>query len=362
MIARLQNVYWLTLLLVGGLIPFYEAHGAAGSKAEEGKFYGAKSTEYPDWFKASFLDFKEDVAEAAAHGKRFMLIFTQDGCPYCNALVERNLAQKDIEQYMRKHFDVVAINMWGDRQVATIGGKEYTEKAFAKALKVQFTPTIMFFNEQGKVVLRVNGYLPPHRFKVALEYVGNKKEKDIEYRDYVAANVKETGGKGDMNDEPYFLPAPYDLQRKGDKPLAVFFEQKHCPNCDTLHNKVLVDDLPREALKDFDVVQLDMWSDTPVVTPNGTRTTARNWAKQLDVKYAPTIVLFNGQGKEVIRSEAFFKVFHTAGILTYVSSGSYKEQPSFQRYLAAKAEHMREQGKDVDIWRLGNEKPGERKN
>ncbi|HHQ41779.1 MAG TPA: hypothetical protein ENK20_05770, partial [Chromatiales bacterium] len=62
----------------------------------KGRYYGAKETEYPDWFKTSFLDFKEDVAEAAAEGRRVMIIFHQKGCPYCNALVERNFAQKDI--------------------------------------------------------------------------------------------------------------------------------------------------------------------------------------------------------------------------------------------------------------------------
>ena len=89
---------------------------------------------------------------------------------------------------------------------------------------------------------------------------------------------------------------------------------------------------------------------------NGKQTTAKQLAKQLDVKYAPTIVLLNDQGKEVIRSEAFFKVFHTQGIFAYVLEGGYKTQPSFQRWLSARADHLREQGKDVDIWRMGDEK------
>ena len=59
---------------------------------------------------------------------------------------------------------------------------------------------------------------------------------------------------------------------------------------------------------------------------------------------------FNEKGKEIIRSEAFFKVFHTQGIFDYVLSGSYKKQPSFQRYLTERADHIMEQGKNVDIW------------
>ena len=98
-------------------------------------------------------------------------------------------------------------------------------------------------------------------------------------------------------------------------------------------------------------VQLDMWSKTPIITPDGKRTTARDWAKSLSIAYAPSVVLFDPKAGEVIRSEAFFKRFHTASIFDYLLSGAFKTEPSFQRYLSARAEHIREQGKDVDIWR-----------
>ena len=43
----------------------------------------------PDWFKNSFLDIREDVADAKAAGKRLVLYFYQDGCPYCKKLPRR---------------------------------------------------------------------------------------------------------------------------------------------------------------------------------------------------------------------------------------------------------------------------------
>ncbi|HQY46835.1 MAG TPA: hypothetical protein PLE38_07790, partial [Usitatibacteraceae bacterium] len=39
--------------------------------------------EPPKWFKETFLDLKDDVAEAAKAGRRVMVYFYQDGCPYC---------------------------------------------------------------------------------------------------------------------------------------------------------------------------------------------------------------------------------------------------------------------------------------
>ena len=323
----------------------------------KGQFFGAKQTEYPSWFKDSFLNFQEDLDEANAAGKRIMLLFHQDGCPYCNALVERNLAQKDIEAKVRKNFDVISINMWGDRELTFLDGKQYIEKNLAEDLRVQFTPTLLFFDEKGKVVLRLNGYRAPHRFSVDLDYVALHKEKEISYRDYVKANLTRQASSKTLHKEDFFQPPPYDLRRKPDaRTLAVFFEQRDCPNCDTLHEKILPDKQLRNVIKNADVVQLDMWSNTEVITPKGKKTTAREWAKALDIKFAPSIVLFNQKGEEVIRSEAFFKVFHTQGIFQYAISGAYQKQPSFQRWLSEYADHFREQGKDVNIWRYAGEK------
>lgn len=332
------------------------------SDAKKGKFYGAKMTEYPRWFKESFLDINDDIGEAKENSKRLAIFFHQDGCPYCNALVERNLSQKDIADKVQKHFDIIGINMWGDREVNYIDGNKYIEKTFAEKLKVQFTPTILFYDEEGNIVLRLNGYRPPNQFSVDLDYVALKKEKDTDYREFVKANLPAEPSSKKMHEEPFFSPPPYDLSVKegNSKPLAVFFEQKDCPNCDILHQKVLPDKGVKKLLDNFKVVQLDMWSKESVTTPGGKNTTAREWAKEIDIKYAPSIVVFNETGKEVIRTEGNFKVFHTQGILDYVVSNAYKEQPSFQRYLTERADHIREQGKDVDIWRYADESPGER--
>ena len=318
-----------------------------------GQFLGAKETEYPDWFKDSFLEIGEDVQEASEAGRRVMLFFHQDGCPYCNLLVERNLAHKDIEKRMRDHFDVIAINLWGDREVATLEGKTFTEKSFAAALDVQFTPTLIFLDEQGRAILRIDGYYPPRNFRVALDYVAGRKEKQASYRDYYASALPEPPS-GALNVEAFFSTPPYVLNRDAtatSPPLAVFFEQSQCPNCDTLHEETLADPPTRALIEQFESVQLDMWSDTVLITPDNTRTTAKAWARQLGITYAPTIVFFNRQGKEIIRSDSYFKIFHTQSLMDYVLSEAYRDEPSFQRYISARAEAIREKGIDVDITR-----------
>jgi len=346
------------LAIIGGALFFYSIPSNSSTE-NEGKFYGAKITDYPGWFKESFLDINEDITEAAEAGKRVIIFFHQDGCPYCNALVERNLAQKAIAEKVQKNFDVIGMNMWGDRMVTYINGKQYKEKELALALKVQFTPTLLFFDEKGKIVLRLNGYRSPNKFSTDLDYVIATKTQKVNYRDFVKANLPAEPSSKELHKQDFFTDTT-DLEkfRKDKKLTAVFFEQKDCPDCDTLHEKVLPDKTLRDILSHFKVVQLDMWSKTKIKTPEGKSTTAREWANDLDIRFAPSIVVFNEEGKEIIRSEGSFKVFHTQGILDYVRTGAYKEQPSFQRYLSVRADHIREQGKDVDIWRFADEKPG----
>ena len=352
-------MYFLSSIL--SLMVLVSTNSFASESSKKGQFFGGLNTEYPAWFKESFLDLPEDLADASRSAKRIIIFFHQDGCPYCNALVERNLSQKNIREKVQKNFEVIALNMWGDRDITYFNNKHYTEKTLAEALKIQFTPTMLFYDEKAKVVQRLNGYRAPDRFEIELDFVAGHKEKETTARNYIKANYKNQTSSKKLHSQDFFGKAPFKIDRsKGNssRPVAVFFEQKDCPDCDRLHKKVLIDTELRKIIANFDVIQLDMWSKTSLTTPLGKKTTAREWAKELGVSFAPSIVIFNPRGEEVIRSEAFFKLFHTQGIFDYVLSQEYKVQASFQRYLTERAEKIRETGVDVDIWKFANEKAG----
>src|SRR5262249_59659686 len=105
--------------------------------------------EYPAWFKETFLDIREDVREATAEGKRLMLYFGQDGCPYCRELVRVNFSQKEIVDRARSHFHAVALNIWGDREVTWTDGRRASEKEIAARLRIQITPTLLVLHQRG---------------------------------------------------------------------------------------------------------------------------------------------------------------------------------------------------------------------
>jgi thioredoxin-related protein len=305
--------------------------------------------EKPDWFVNSFLDIREDVSDAAAAGKRVLLYFYQDGCPYCKKLLDTNLALKDTETRMREHFAVIAINMWGDREVTGFGGELTTEKAFAISLRVMFTPTLLFLDEAGNVVLRVNGYYPPHKFNAALDYAASHDGRNPDFRTWYAAAAPEPAS-GVLHRDPAWLSPAADLAaRPGGRPLLVMFEQQDCAPCDELHLDILAQPESREQLARFDVVLLDMWSQEPVARPDGKTGSVAEWARELNLQYAPSLVFFDASGAEVFRTEAWLRSFHIQSAMDYAASGAYLEQPDFQRYIGARADALEAQGVHIDL-------------
>lgn len=305
--------------------------------------------EQPEWFKVSFLDIREDVEAAAAAGKRLMVYFYQDGCPYCEKLLETNFGLREIADKTRATVDVISLNMWGDREVTGLDGQATTEKRFAEELKVMFTPTLLVFNEQAEVILRVNGYYAPHQFDALLDYIAQGMEGEMSFRDYYAArDPVEASGKLYQDDS--FLQPPHRLaSRDSDKPLLVLFEQKVCAPCDELHLDILRREESREQLARFDVALLDMRSRESLQRPDGSTGSVRDWVRELNLQYAPTLVMFDSEGREAFRTEAYLRSFHVQSALDYVASGAYREQPNFQRYLQGRAADLEARGIHVDL-------------
>ena len=305
----------------------------------------------PRWFATTFLDFREDVADAARDGKRLIVYFGQDGCPYCKQLMVANFSQRGIVEKTRRHFVAIALNIWGDREATWIDGRSMSEKELARLLNVQFTPTLLFLDEKGDPVVRLNGYYPPQRFEAVLDYVAGHLEGRQTLAEYLAGASRDPASQR-LHAEPFFVRTADGLRRKpGGKPLAVIFETVDCSPCDELHREGLRRDEVRALIRHFDVAQLPLGTSGVLATPDGRRTTVQAWARELGVAYTPTIVFFDASGVEVFRIDAYLRPFHLAASLDYVASGAYRAEPSFQRYLRARATRMRERGQRVDLWR-----------
>ncbi|MCZ6849021.1 MAG: thioredoxin family protein [Alphaproteobacteria bacterium] len=165
--------------IVGGIVATAGHADAASDRIEP--ILGEDGMYHQPWFVNSFLDLKEDLAEAAEAGKRFVVMWEQRGCPYCRETHMVNFARPDISQYVQDNFAVLQLDLFGSRVVTDFDGETLEERALARKWGIVFTPTIMFFADsvaevEGKngaqaEVARMPGYFKPFHFVTMFEYV-----------------------------------------------------------------------------------------------------------------------------------------------------------------------------------------------
>ena len=314
--------------------------------AQEGKVTGGSMHEVPEWFKESFLDISEDVAEAKANNKHFMVFMDLEGCPYCTKMLKENfIAQNKTSEFIQQYFDVINIDVKGSREIAWDENTTLTEKALAEKLEIQYSPTILFFNEKKEVVVRVNGYRNPVDFKCILEFVQGKHYENMSLTQYLEKVEKQT---------LYTLKENKIFSNKTDlskikTPLAVVFEDGSCTSCDYFHNRLLKDKDVLKEFKNFTVVRFDANSDKQIIDIDGNKTTAKEWVKKINLDYRPGILLYDNQ-KLISTVDALLYPFHFKELLRYVGEKYYKKYPkSYLDYLRVRQDELIKKGININL-------------
>jgi thioredoxin-related protein len=110
------------------------------------------------FFQPKFGDFQAELDTAKQQGKKgIFLFFEMDDCPFCERMKTTILNQADVQDAFRAQFLVYSIDVNGDTQMTDFQGKAQTEKAFAFGHRVRATPTMLFFDLDGKLVTRHTG-------------------------------------------------------------------------------------------------------------------------------------------------------------------------------------------------------------
>lgn len=311
-----------------------------------GKITGGVSHEMPSWFTDSFLDINEDVEDAKSDDKNVMLFFHLNECPYCDAMLNENFRGGSTTEFIQNKYSVIAVNIKGDREITFNETTGITEKDISTQLKVQYTPTIVFINSEGKAVYRTNGYRSPTAFKHVLNYVDDKAYKKMKLSSYIDKQTKNTAAVYSFT--PHKSLQKVNFFKGYKKPVAILFEDKDCTDCDFLHKKVINQKEVVSELDKFLFVRLDAYSDDKIIDFNGESTTPRKWADELGLNYRPGIVLFDGM-KEITRIDGKLYSFHFKEVFRYVSGKFYKKFPSYNAYLAVRQEELINKGTDIDI-------------
>lgn len=100
------------------------------------------------WMRETFLDLRDDLAEANAEDKRLVIFFEQRGCIYCREMHETVFVDPEVSDYIEDNYFVLQLNLHGSLEVTDFDGESLPERDMARKWRVMFTPSIVFLPEE----------------------------------------------------------------------------------------------------------------------------------------------------------------------------------------------------------------------
>ena len=336
----LRNLFTLSLLLASASL---FQHALATDTPTRGKLVGGVLHPPPDWFKESFLEIAEDVDEATETGKHVMLFFELNGCPYCDRMLTESFEADPNSSYIQANFDVIAINIQGDREIAFNDEISVSEKKLGEMLKVYSTPAILILNEDNETVVRVNGYRAPERFRMVLEYAATRAYQTSRLADYLDARLDRDVYR--LRDNALFSEVSDLSSIEG--PVMLVFEDGSCYDCDQFHDGILADPRVAAEIAPFTVVRLDADSTDPVIDFYGKQTSPSALAREYEMIYRPGVLLFD-EGNLIRRHDSLTFAHHFKESLRYVGGGHY-QHTDYRSYSEQRTEELLEAGVTIDL-------------
>lgn len=110
--------------------------------------------EWSSFFDDSLYDMQEEMEIAKEENKKGILImFEMDECPFCARMKKTVLNQSMVQDYYRKNFRIITVDIEGDVELTDFKGKETTQKDFSlKQYRVRATPVFQFLDLEGKAI------------------------------------------------------------------------------------------------------------------------------------------------------------------------------------------------------------------
>lgn len=110
------------------------------------------------FFDPKLGNFQEELLEAKKQSKKAILFFFEmDDCPWCARMKSTIMNQSEVQDFYRRNFLIYPIDTNGDTVMTDFQGREIPEKNYALENRVRATPTLLFFDLDGKLIVRHTG-------------------------------------------------------------------------------------------------------------------------------------------------------------------------------------------------------------
>ena len=141
------------------------------------------------FFTPTLGDLQAELGDAKRAGKQAAFVmYMRDDCPYCERMKQNILSRPDVQAWYRQRFAVLAVDIKGAVPISDFGGRATTEKDFALAQGVKYTPVIMFYDLNGKPLTRVDGEIrTTEEFMLLGEFVASGAYVRMNFTDFKQA-------------------------------------------------------------------------------------------------------------------------------------------------------------------------------
>lgn len=138
-----------------------------------------------------WMSMNEALAAQKQAPKKILMDAYTTWCGPCKLMDQKTFTNKDVINYVNKHFYAVKFNAEGTEEVM-YKNFNYTnpnfdparkgrnsQHFFADALKVTGYPSLVFFDEQSEVIAPIVGYRTPVQLEIFLKMIGNNEYKKL---------------------------------------------------------------------------------------------------------------------------------------------------------------------------------------
>ena len=146
--------------------------------------------------KINWVSFEEALALQKKNPKKIMMDVYTVWCGPCKMLDKNTFKNQDVADYINKHYYAVKFNAQGDSTIS-YDGKTFSNPGYdpAKAqrrnasheltryLRVSAFPTMVFFDENAKMIAPIKGYKTPQQLELFLKLFKDDKYKEMKSQD-----------------------------------------------------------------------------------------------------------------------------------------------------------------------------------
>ncbi len=136
----------------------------------------------------TWYGFNEGLEKSKAQNKQMIVDFYADWCSWCKVMDEKTFSDSKIQKILKKDFILVRIDT-EKNQTITFDGKTFSTREFQAYMRVTGLPTLAFFDETGKPITLLPGYVTAEQLKPILGYISSEcYNKKVSFEDYVNAD------------------------------------------------------------------------------------------------------------------------------------------------------------------------------